>query len=151
MNDYGRGRPKGLDRFKEPQNRVFGTVLDELRRGRKDTHWMWFIFPQLKGIGTSNIAQFYGLNGMQEFEAYMADYLLHQRLILCVNLVCMHFREGRRPLQIFGDVDAMKLHSCVTLLSENVDLPRGHEALDLLFSGEPCPRTMELLMGRRIS
>lgn len=90
-------------------------MVDELRRGRKTGHWMWFVFPQLRGLGTSATAERFGLSGLDEAQAYLAHPLLGARLREAVALVEAHGDDP--PEAIFGEMDAMKLRSCLTLFA----------------------------------
>ena len=101
-----------LARFTAAQAPVQATVEAELRAGRKTTHWMWFVFPQIAGLGHSPMAQRYAIQSRAEAEAYLAHPILGQRLQHGVALV---LASGRTPQQIFGDPDTAKFHSCCTL------------------------------------
>lgn len=105
-----------LDRFVQAQARVFADVASELAVGRKQTHWMWFIFPQLAALGRSATAQFYGLADLAEARAYLAHPLLGARLRHCVGLIMPHVEKTAH--EIFGSPDDMKLRSCLTLFRE---------------------------------
>src|SRR5437763_2326403 len=98
-----------LERFVTAQAPVFETVVAELRAGRKRTHWMWFIFPQLRGLGRSPTATYYGIGSLDEARAYLAHPLLGARLDLCTDAVLGI--AGRTPREIFGSPDDMKFHS----------------------------------------
>jgi len=102
-----------LDRFLTAQAPVFRTVLDELRAGRKQTHWMWFIFPQLKALGRSPTAKFYGIEDLDEARAYLEHAVLGPRLVACTRLV--NGVAGKSAHEIFGSPDDLKFRSCVTL------------------------------------
>ena len=102
-----------LSRFVDAQAGVYGTVLAELRAGRKQTHWMWFIFPQLAALGRSPTAKFYGLAGLEEAREYLRHEVLGPRLRECTELV--NAVTGRSAHEIFGTPDEMKFRSCVTL------------------------------------
>src|SRR3954454_3991697 len=102
-----------LDRFVAAQAPVYATVLAELRAGRKQSHWMWFVFPQLAGLGRSATALFYGIASADEARAYLAHPLLGARLRECLAALSAH--EGGSAEAIFGVVDAMKLRSSITL------------------------------------
>ena len=105
--------PYDLERFVEAQNPVYEEVLAELRRGRKETHWMWFIFPQLRGLGHSWMSHKYGISSQAEAGAYLAHPILGPRLMACKRLVESH---AGVPLEsIFGPLDAMKFRSCMDL------------------------------------
>ncbi|MBE9605229.1 DUF1810 domain-containing protein [Acetobacteraceae bacterium H6797] len=132
-----------LDRFVTAQAPVIATVLEELRAGRKRTHWMWFIFPQLRGLGISSTAQFYGLEGLGEAEDYAAHPVLGPRLLDCTRAV---LDCGEPSLHaIFGSPDDMKFRSCMTLF--DIVTPGGpyDAALEKFCGGERDKRTLELL------
>src|SRR3954447_24069050 len=107
--------PFDLNRFVIAQAPVFAAALDELKAGRKRSHWMWFIFPQLRGLGHSSMAQFYGIASLDEGRAYLAHPLLGSRLILCTE--AMLEIEGRSLNEILGSPDDMKFCSSMTLFS----------------------------------
>lgn len=138
--------PEGLERFVEAQEHVYETALAELRQGRKRSHWMWFVFPQLRGLGASGTAWFYGMESKAEAEAYLHHPLLGPRLRQCVETV--NAISGRSAEQIFGSVDAMKLRSSATLFERAGGGPAFRRCLVSYFDGEPDRRTIELLEGR---
>jgi len=136
--------PFDLNRFIEAQSPVYGEVLIELRAGRKRTHWMWFIFPQLAGLGHSSTAQFYALGSLAEAKAYLHHPVLGPRLRECTELVLAV--EGRAPHDIFGSPDDLKFRSSMTLFAEaSSEAGLFEAALAKYFHGEPDPRTLELL------
>jgi uncharacterized protein (DUF1810 family) len=108
--------PFDLERFVEAQDRVWPAVLSELRAGRKTSHWMWFVFPQLAGLGRSPMSVKYAISGLDEARAYLAHPLLGPRLRECAELVLTH--TGLTPFDIFGGIDAMKLSSSMSLFAE---------------------------------
>ena len=139
----------GLNRFAEAQDAggTYATALAELRRGRKTSHWMWFVFPQVAGLGRSPTAQLYAVSGLTEARAYLADPVLGQRLREC----CEVLLELDEPdaVAVFGSVDAMKLRSSMTLFSRvaEVELDRAlfDGVLEKWFDGEADPATLERL------
>jgi uncharacterized protein (DUF1810 family) len=135
--------PYDLTRFVTAQQDVYEQVLAELRRGRKTSHWMWFVFPQLAGLGQSPTARFFALSGLAEARAYLAHPVLGPRLAQCAQLVA----ECREPAaRIFGHLDAQKLRSCVTLfLRADPDQPFLALVLDRHFGGVADPATDRLL------
>jgi uncharacterized protein (DUF1810 family) len=138
--------PRGdfdLKRFVEAQDPVFEAVLSELRRGDKEGHWMWFIFPQIKGLGISGMSQRFAISSRAEAEAYLAHSVLGPRLIQCTELV--NTVEGRSAERIFGPVDAMKFRSSMTLFREVSSGAPFDAALNKYFAGEPDTRTLQLL------
>jgi uncharacterized protein (DUF1810 family) len=104
-----------LDRFIEAQDRVLADVRAELAAGRKRSHWMWFVFPQLDGLARSETARFYALHSLDEARAYLAHPILGPRLLDCTALV--NAVEGRSIHQILGSPDDLKFHSCMTLFA----------------------------------
>jgi uncharacterized protein (DUF1810 family) len=133
-----------LQRFVDAQARVYDGVLDELRAGRKRSHWMWFVFPQLRGLGSSSIAQHYGIASLEEARAYLDHPVLGPRLRECVGLV--NEIEGRSAELIFGRPDDLKLRSSVTLFARATD--DNHDFLALLdkyYGGEQDPLTVQRL------
>jgi uncharacterized protein (DUF1810 family) len=102
-----------LDRFLAAQRVVYEGVLDELRRGRKTGHWIWFIFPQLAGLGRSETSRYYGIRSLDEARAYLADPVLGARLRECAGLLLAS--DAPTPIEILGGTDAMKVRSCMTL------------------------------------
>jgi uncharacterized protein (DUF1810 family) len=104
-----------LQRFVDAQDPVYEGVLSELRRGRKDTHWMWFVFPQMKGLGHSANAVRYGIDSQAEAEAYLRHPVLGPRIRECTRLV--NQIEGKSIDEIFGYPDDLKFRSCMTLFA----------------------------------
>ena len=139
----------GLNRFVEAQDAggTYATALAELRRGRKTSHWMWFVFPQVAGLGRSETAQLYAVSGLTEARAYLADPVLGQRLRECCEVLLS--LEDTDATTVFGSVDAMKLRSAMTLFSRaaEVELDRAlfDGVLEKWFDGEPDPATLERL------
>jgi uncharacterized protein (DUF1810 family) len=138
--------PFHLDRFVQAQGRIYSTVLAELRQGRKASHWMWFVFPQVQGLGLSAISQHYAITGLDEARAYLAHPVLGTRLAECVEVV--NAVQGRSAHEIFGTPDDLKLLSSLTLFAEAApDKPVFAEALAKYFAGEPDAATLEKLGG----
>ena len=136
--------PFELQRFVDAQEEVYDQVRDELRAGRKASHWMWFVFPQLRGLGQSPMAHWYGITSLDEARAYLAHPLLGPRLRECTRLVLRV--EGRPIRAIFGTPDDLKFRSCVTLFGFAApDEDVFAEALDHYFGGEPDPRTVAMV------
>lgn len=140
--------PCHLQRFIDAQDGVFDIAITELRAGLKQSHWMWFVFPQLAGLGRSPTAQFYGLGSIDEARAYLTHPLLGTRLRDCVAAIGT-WAGKRTPEQILGTIDALKLRSCLTLFDQ-VE-PRGlfGQTLESLFGDNPDERTLALLNAGR--
>ena len=133
-----------LERFVTAQAPVFDTVLAELRAGRKRTHWMWFIFPQLAGLGRSAIARFYGIGSIDEARAYLGHPLLGPRIELCTRIVLAS--ESSSLHVMFGSPDDMKFRSCMTLFSRATDDHDNpfRQALERWCGSRPDERTLAL-------
>lgn len=140
-----------LRRFVDAQDRVYDTVLAELRNGAKRSHWIWFVFPQLRGLGRSPTAQHYGISTLDEARAYLAHPVLGARLRDCASLVAAI--DGRSVDEIFGWPDNLKVRSSMTLFAHATDDPdvqAGFRAvLDKFYGGEEDPATVELLNTER--
>lgn len=133
-----------LDRFVQAQARDYAQALRELRDGRKRTHWIWYVLPQLRDLGRSQMAREYGIADRSEAAAYIAHPLLGARLVECVDAVLAH--AGRRPEDILGEVDALKFRSCLTLFAEVApDQPCFRTALAAFYDGQPDGETLRLL------
>jgi uncharacterized protein (DUF1810 family) len=133
-----------LEQFVEAQAGIYERALDELRGGRKRTHWMWFVFPQLRGLGRSAMADRYGLASLEEAGRYLAHPVLGPRLLECT--VAVNSVEARSVAQIFGFPDDLKFHSSMTLfhLADPPD-PAFGRALRKYFDGRDDSATLELL------
>jgi uncharacterized protein (DUF1810 family) len=133
-----------LKRFLEAQETDFETALAEIRRGRKQSHWMWYIFPQIAGLGFSSTSKFYAIKDRAEAENYLAHPLLGKRLIEISNALLEI--EGKTANQIFGSPDDAKLKSSMTLFGafENTN-PVFRKVLDKYFNGAEDQRTLELI------
>lgn len=134
-----------LDHFVAAQDRVYEQVLAELRAGRKETHWMWFIFPQLAGLGRSETATFFGIRSLDEARAYLAHPVLGTRLRECVGALQDLMDMSTSAERVFGAVDAMKLRSSLTLFAEAGAGPLFTAALERWFGGDADPATLSLL------
>jgi uncharacterized protein (DUF1810 family) len=135
-----------LERFVAAQAKIYAQALTELKAGRKQSHWMWFVFPQLAGLGRSPTAIFYAIASLAEARAYLAHPLLGPRLLGCTNAVLAH--RGRSAEAIFGVVDAMKLKSSMTLFEAAAHDPAPFAAvLDEFFDGARDAATLDLLRG----
>ena len=135
--------PFNLERFVDAQKAVFDDVCGELKNGRKRGHWMWFIFPQLSGLGSSWMAQTYAIASRPEAEAYLAHPVLGPRLVECTQLV--NQVEGKTLEEIFGLVDTLKFRSSMTLFDVISANAIFESALRKYFAGEPDRRTLDLL------
>jgi uncharacterized protein (DUF1810 family) len=137
--------PFELERFVAAQAPVIAAVLAELRAGRKRSHWMWFVFPQLRGLGRSAAAGFYGIGSIEEAKAYLAHPTLGHRLVLCTETALGV--DGRSAASIFGSPDDLKFHSCMTLFAVAADERASvfTRALDRFFDGRMDEQTLALL------
>lgn len=137
-----------LTRFLEAQEGSWEDALAELRAGRKDSHWMWWIFPQLRGLGRSHRATFYGIEDAGEARAYARHPVLAPRLIACAEAVLGH--PGVPIVAIMGGIDATKLQSCATLFRATGPDDMAavmQRVLDVFYGGAPCRATEALLEG----
>lgn len=133
-----------LQRFVDAQRDTYETALRELREGHKRTHWMWYVLPQLRGLGRSAMAERYGIADADEARAYIAHPVLGPRLRECVQAMLRHRTASAED--ILGGVDAMKFRSCLTLFMEVAPhVPEFEQALRRFHGGERDLRTMELL------
>jgi uncharacterized protein (DUF1810 family) len=133
-----------LSRFAHAQDAVYATALSELEAGRKQSHWMWFIFPQLEGLGHSPTARFYGVSGLAEAHTYLADPVLGPRLKECVSAALGH--RDRTAHEIFGSPDDLKFRSCLTLFEFAApDEPIFGEALGAFYGGDRDQETLRML------
>jgi uncharacterized protein (DUF1810 family) len=141
------GDPFSLQRFVDAQDSggTYERAIGELRAGRKTSHWMWFIFPQIAGLGHSAISRQYSISSLAEAKAYLAHPVLGPRLVQCARLVTQVPGEVSAA-QVFGGVDALKLRSSMTLfLRAGAADPALREVLDRFFGGEPDAATEDLL------
>ncbi len=132
-----------LERFTEAQARVWPAPLEEIRRGRKESHWMWFVFPQLKGLGRSATAQHFGIEDRAEAEAYLSHATLGPRLVEITRAMLAH--EELAPETVLGSVDALKLRSCATLFEAVGDEWVFGRVIDAFYGGARCAETTRLL------
>ena len=140
--------PHNLQRFVDAQQGVIEAALAELADGAKRTHWMWFVFPQLAGLGRSNMAKFFGLASLDEAREYLQHPILGPRLGKSVEAI-LPWAGRRTAEQIFGAVDAMKLRSSLTLFDRVAPGALFAEGLMNFFAGERDERTLALLDGGR--
>jgi len=136
--------PYDLNRFVEAQQGAYSGIVDELIRGRKTGHWIWYIFPQIKGLGASSMSQRFSISSIEEARAYSAHPVLGPRLAECTALVLAV--KDRSAEQIFGHLDALKFRSCMTLFA--VADPTNEifqKAIDYCFDGLPDPLTLQAL------
>ena len=139
-----RPSPSSLDRFVRAQEKDYAQALAELKAGRKRTHWIWYILPQLRDLGRSPMAREYGIEGRGEAAAYLAHPVLGPRLVACVHAILGH--ADRSAVEILGEVDAMKFRSCLTLFHA---VAPGEacfaNALQVFYDGKPDAETLRLL------
>ena len=136
--------PHNLQRFTDAQAPVYSQVVTELAAGEKSSHWMWFVFPQLDGLGRSSMAQRFAIRSREEARAYWQHPVLGSRLRLCIEL--MLAIKGRSAYQILDTPDDLKFRSCLTLFVAVLpDEPVFARALDKYFAGGGDSRTLELL------
>lgn len=142
----GSSDPFDLERFVRAQARTYEAALAEIRSGRKCSHWMWYVFPQIAGLGVSETSRHYAIGSAAEARAYLAHPVIGPRLVECVEAVLKV--QGRSAREIFGSPDDRKLRSCATLFAQ-VSPPRSvfERLLEKYYEGEQDARTQELLKG----
>lgn len=140
--------PYNLQRFLDAQADIYEQALAELRAGRKTSHWIWWVFPQIAGLGVSARSQYYALKSLAEGRAFLEHPTLGARLIHAADTLLA--AEGRSATAILGTPDDLKVRSCATLFSA-ISAPGSvfHRILDHFFDGEPDPRTVAILQGGR--
>lgn len=132
-----------LDRFLEAQDKMYQIALSEIKKGSKRSHWMWFIFPQLRALGKSSISRYYGIEGLDEALEYLKHPILSERLYEVCSALLNH--KGKNVYEIMGDIDTIKLQSSMTLfaiISEDYSI--FDEILDCFFDGKMDYKTLEL-------
>ena len=133
-----------LARFLDAQQNSYASALSELRSGKKQSHWIWYVFPQLKGLGLSSASQKYGLASLAEARAYLADPILGDRLREATQAILAH--DSVSATGVLGELDALKFKSCITLFSRAAPSELiFKQALARFFAGQPDQRTLELL------
>ena len=140
---------KCIDRFLEPQKTSYAIALEEVRNGRKVSHWMWYIFPQLRGLGQSNVAWYYGIEDLDEAKAYLEHPVLGQRLRE-ITQTALDLSETD-PMKVFGWPDNMKLRSCMTLFAQISEDDLFARTLDKFFGSQEDSLTLELLKQKGYS
>ena len=135
-----------LDRFVQAQTLMYTVALNEIKNGKKHSHWMWYMFPQLRGLGTSTMAHLYGISGLGEAKEYLAHPVLSGRLYELCSELLKH--KDKTTLEIFGDIDEMKLKSSMTLFAlTSEDYTIFDEVLEHFFGGEMDEVTVKLIKG----
>ena len=133
-----------LDRFVQAQTLMYSATLREIKNGKKVSHWMWYMFPQLRGLGTSFMANMYGISGLAEAKAYLAHPVLSGRLYELCGELLKH--KDKTALEIFGDIDEMKLKSSMTLFAlTSEDYTIFDEVLESFFGGEMDDLTIKYI------
>jgi len=132
-----------LERFVEAQEGIYATALAELKKGLKQTHWMWFIFPQIDGLGFSEMSHTYAIKSLDEARKYLAHPILGARLRECCAALLQV--QGRRAIQIFGSPDDLKLRSSMTLFALAGKTGPFEDVLEKYFNGQRDPRTLDIL------
>jgi uncharacterized protein (DUF1810 family) len=137
----------GLERFIDAQRHDYATALAEIRRGRKVTHWMWYIFPQIRGLGSSETSKYYAIQNVSEAEGFLKHPVLGTRLIdICRTLLD---QQNNDVSKIFGSPDDLKLRSSMTLFASLPDThPVFQQVLDRFFGAEKDPLTLQIMKGQ---
>lgn len=142
--------PFNLQRFLGAQESFYAQALKEIRNGRKTSHWIWFIFPQLRGLGHSPMADNYGISSLDEARAYWEHPILHQRLAEITESLLIHskrriFHSPKTAFEILGTIDAIKVRSCMTLFDMVEPNSIFAEVINAFYEGERDPLTLEKL------
>ena len=137
-----------LDRFVKAQEKMYDIALNEIKNGKKISHFMWYIFPQLKGLGYSDISNYYGISGLEEAKEYLEDEILGNRLYN-ITLELLKIDEDD-PINIFGNVDALKLKSSMTLFDIVSDDEIFYDILKKYYGGKKDERTIALLGKKKM-
>lgn len=132
-----------LNRFLKMQNKYYPLALKEIKKGKKKTHWIWFIFPQLKGLGFSDYSKYYGIDGINEAKAYMQDGILRARLVEITQ--ALENQEQTDLPRIVGDVDSVKIQACMSLFYIATKESCFKQILIKYFNGKLHPETIKLL------
>ena len=136
-----------LDRFVEAQEKMYPIALKELKNGKKRSHWMWYIFPQLRRLGMSSMAHTYGISGLDEAKAYLEHPVLSERIYELCGVLLEH--KDKSTYEIFGSIDEMKLKSSMTLFALiSKDGSIFHQVLDFFFDGKMDKVTLQLINNR---
>lgn len=136
--------PEGLERFISAQESVWESVLLELREGEKRGHWMWYIFPQIIGLGSSSMSKRYAIRDLAEAREYLAHPVLGNRLREAMSVLLTH-RGRKSAYEIFFNIDTVKLRSCVTLFDIVSPGDMFADIIDAFYYGRPCARTLSIL------
>ncbi len=138
-----------LNRFLAAQEHTYAQALAEMQAGKKQTHWMWYVFPQLSELGKSETAHYYGIRNQQEAAAFLAHPVLGKRILEITGAVLLH--PSKTPLQLFGHPDNLKFHSSVTLFNRVSNAPENPfaTALNTFFEGKPDLATVRILDSGR--
>jgi len=136
-----------IHRFLEAQISfgIYNRAVSELECGRKQSHWIWFVFPQTKGLGYSYNSNYYGITCREEAEAYLADETLNERLRNVCRILLAQVRSGKTPREILGGIDSYKVCSCLTLFDVVSPNDLFAECLEVCYEGKKDRRTLELL------
>jgi uncharacterized protein (DUF1810 family) len=143
---HGHRSSPALERFIDAQSSMHDQALDEIRAGGKQSHWMWFIFPQFEGLGSSETSRYFAIKSRAEAEAYLAHQVLGRRILECAQAVLDV--QNRSAVEIFGPVDAMKLRSSATLFAA-ISPPGSlfHQIIDRYFDGWHDDTTLQLMQA----
>ena len=132
-----------LQRFLDAQEQNYDDALAELKAGRKTTHWIWYVMPQMRGLGRTEMARKFGIVDLGEAQAYLAHPILGARLLDCCRALLNH--TDKTAVEILGEIDAVKVRSCATLFREAGGAKEFSDILDAFYDGEPDPLTLDLL------
>ncbi len=135
-----------LNRFIIAQEKTYDNALEEVKRGLKVTHWMWYIFPQITGLGNSSTSEYYSIKNIEEAKEYINNELLRNRLLEITQCI---LESNKRPIEILGYIDSIKLRSCMTLFNEISDIKIFKRVLEKFYNGEKNQKTIRILNGMK--
>lgn len=143
-------RENDIRRFLQPQEEWYARALEEVKNGEKVTHWIWFIFPQMRGLGYSSYSWFYGISSLQEAKDYLSHPILGKRLreITQTLLDLRQFYPGIDALAVFGSIDSVKVRSCMTLFDAVSPHDIFSRVLDAYYNGQRDSKTLQLLQAK---
>ena len=139
-----------LKRFLDAQNEygMYDIAMGELKRGRKRSHWIWYVFPQIKGLGFSYNSQYFGIGSIEEAKQYLENPILRDRLVRACSLLKEQAEQGKNMEEVLGGIDSFKVRSCLTLFDAVSPHDVFEECLQACYDGEKDKKTLELLKTR---
>lgn len=139
-----------LKRFLDAQNEygMYDIAMGELKSGRKRSHWIWYVFPQIKGLGFSYNSQYFGIGSIEEAKQYLENPILRERLVKACSLLKEQAEQGKNMEEVLGGIDSIKVRSCLTLFDSVSPHDVFEDCLLVCYDGEKDKKTLELLKAR---